>query len=181
MVSEIEFGIKRGTEQSQKGDDFEKFFSQQAGPGGCKTEEECFAYCNDSAHGAECISFGAKHEVFQGNEAVERYQKYNDILKNPSPSNYANQTGQYGENRLNQEGQKTSGQVLSRKRQSQPYVNQGGLIIRGRSGPSPECFGHTIPAISPKLKKFAALRLTRIKISNISRRSIINTSSLPRR
>src|SRR3989344_3571319 len=77
MVSEIEFGIKREGEQKQKEDDFGKFFSQQAGPGGCKNEEECFAYCNDSAHGAECISFGSKHEVFQGNEAVERYQKYN--------------------------------------------------------------------------------------------------------
>jgi len=77
MVSEIEFGIKREGEQKQKGDDFGKFFSQQAGPGGCKNEQECFAYCNDPAHGAECISFGSKHEVFQGNEAVERYQKYN--------------------------------------------------------------------------------------------------------
>src|SRR3990167_3743438 len=77
MVSEIEFGIKREGEQKQKGDDFGKFFSQQAGPGGCKNEQECFAYCNDPARGAECISFGAKHQVFQGNEAVERYQKYN--------------------------------------------------------------------------------------------------------
>ena len=77
MVRDIEFGIKKEGEQKQRGDDFGKFFSQQAGPGGCKNEEECFAYCNDSAHGAECISFGAKHEVFQGDEAVERYQKYN--------------------------------------------------------------------------------------------------------
>jgi len=77
MVSEIELGIKREGEQKQKGDDFGKFFSQQAGPGGCKNERECFAYCNDPARGAECISFGAKHQVFQGDEAVERYQKYN--------------------------------------------------------------------------------------------------------
>src|SRR3989344_716381 len=77
MVRDIEFGIKKEGEQKQRGDDFGKFFSQQAGPGGCKNEEECFAYCNDSAHGAECISFGAKHEVFQGDEAVKRYQKYN--------------------------------------------------------------------------------------------------------
>src|SRR3989344_5516194 len=87
MVSEIEFGIKREGEQKQKGDDFGKFFSQQAGPGGCKNEEECFAYCNDPAHGAECISFGAKHEVFQGDEAVERYQKYNqNNFSGPGPA-----------------------------------------------------------------------------------------------
>lgn len=133
MVSEIESGLKRETEQSQKGDDFEKFFSQQAGPGGCKTEQECFAYCNDSAHGAECISFGAKHEVFQGDEAVERYQRYNDILKSPSPSNY-NQTGQYGENRFNQGGQAYP-YPTSENRGA--YVNTGGF---GGSGPSPECF-----------------------------------------
>ena len=94
MVSEIEFGIKREGEQSQRGDDFGKFFSQQAGPGGCKNEQECFAYCNDSAHGAECISFGTKHEVFQGGEAVERYQKYNDFGgqgqgQGPSPECFA--------------------------------------------------------------------------------------------
>ena len=145
MVSEIESGLKRETGQSQKGDDFEKFFSQQAGPGGCKTEEECFAYCNDSAHGAECISFGAKHEVFQGNEAVERYQKYNDILKNPSPSSY-NQTGQYrqgqyGENRFNQGGQNTSAQTYPYPvNDNRGYVNQGGFNNSGPIGPSPECF-----------------------------------------
>jgi len=122
MVSEIEFGIKREGEQKQKGDDFGKFFSQQSGPGGCKNEEGCFAYCNDPAHGAECISFGAKHEVFQGNEAVERYQKYNNIITSPSPSNY-NQAGQIspypaGDNRG-------------------AYANTGNF---GGPGPSPECF-----------------------------------------
>ena len=136
MVSEIEFGIKREGEQKQKGDDFGKFFSQQAGPGGCKNEQECFAYCNDPAHGAECISFGAKHEVFQGNEAVERYQKYNDILANPT--NY-NQTGQQGENGFNQGGQNTN-------RQTYPYPagdNRGAYNNQnnfGGQGPSPECF-----------------------------------------
>src|SRR3989338_8878529 len=122
MVSEIEFGIKREGEQKQKGDDFGKFFSQQAGPGGCKNEQECFAYCNDPAHGAECISFGAKHQVFQGNEAVERYQKYNNIITSPSPSNN-NQTGQIspypaGDNRG-------------------AYVNTGNF---GGPGPRPACF-----------------------------------------
>src|SRR3989344_3894099 len=122
MVSEIEFGIKREGEQKQKGDDFGKFFSQQAGPGGCKNEEGCFAYCNDPAHGAECISFGAKHQVFQGDEAVGRYQKYNNIITSPSPSNY-NQTGQIspypaGDNRGT-------------------YANTGNF---GGPGPSPECF-----------------------------------------
>ena len=74
MVSEIEFGIKRESEQSQTTGDFEKFFSQQAGPGGCKNEQECFAYCNDSAHGAECISFGAKHEVLKGTRRCKDFR-----------------------------------------------------------------------------------------------------------
>src|SRR3989344_3374967 len=144
MVSEIEFGIKREGEQKQKGDDFGKFFSQQAGPGGCKNEGECFAYCNDPAHGAECISFGAKHEVFQGNEAVERYQKYNNIMTSPSPSNYNQagqygQYGQYGENGFNQGGPNTNRQIYPYPAGDNrgAYANTGNF---GGPGPSPECF-----------------------------------------
>ncbi|MEK7130960.1 MAG: hypothetical protein AAB924_01155, partial [Patescibacteria group bacterium] len=138
MVSEIEFGIKRESDQSQTVGDFQKFFSQQAGPGGCKNEQECFAYCNDSAHGAECISFGAKHEVFQGNEAVERYQKYNDILKNPSPSNY-NHAEQYRESRSDQEGQNPAKRTYPYPASDNRggYGNQSGF---SGTGPSPECF-----------------------------------------
>ena len=124
MISEIEFGLKRETEQNQRGDDFGKFFNQQGGPGGCKNEQECFAYCNDPAHGAECISFGAKHEVFQGNEAVERFQRYNDVLTSPSPFNY-NQAGQYGQYPTDD---------------NRGYVNQDRFNVSGPSGPSPECF-----------------------------------------
>jgi len=141
MVSEIEFGIKREGEQKQKGDDFGKFFSQQAGPGGCKNEQECFTYCNDPAHGAECISFGAKHEVFQGNEAVERYQKYNNIMTSPSPSAYnqAGQYGQQGENGFNQGGQNANRQVFPYPAGDNrgAYANTGNF---GGPGPSPECF-----------------------------------------
>ena len=31
------------------------------GPGGCKSEQECQAYCSDPSHGEECIAFGATH------------------------------------------------------------------------------------------------------------------------
>ena len=137
MVSEIEFGIKREGEQSQRGDDFGKFFSQQAGPGGCKNEQECFAYCNDSAHGAECISFGTKHEVFQGDEAVQRFQRYNDVLTNPSPSNY-NQERQYRPFEDDMNAVRATYPYSADNNRG--YVNQGGFNNSGPIGPSPECF-----------------------------------------
>lgn len=136
MVSEIEFSVKREGEQNQRQKEFSTVFQNQSGPGGCGSEKECFAYCNDPAHGAECISFGAKQNIFEGNEAVERYQKYNDILTNPS--NY-NQTGQYGDNRFNQAGQNTSGQIFYPANDNRGgYVNPVGF--GGPIGPSPECF-----------------------------------------
>ena len=175
-------------EQSQKGDDFGKFFSQQTGPGGCKNEQECFAYCNDPAHGAECISFGAKHEVFKGNEAVERYQKYNDILNNPSPSNY-NQTGQYGqgqygENRFNQRGQNPSGQTYPYPvNDNRGYVNQGGFNNSGPIGPSPECFAAIQSGDFVKAKEFAVFRLILIS-RHINRKTghapLLTRSRVPR-
>ena len=137
MISEIEYGIKRESEQDKRQKEFLTVFQNQGGPGGCGSEKECFAYCNDSAHGAECISFGAKHKVFEGNEAVERYQRYNDILANPS--NY-NQTGQYGDNGFNQGWQNTNRQAYPYPAGDNrgAYVNQGGFS--GQVGPSPECF-----------------------------------------
>lgn len=34
---------------------------ETGGPGGCKTEDECHAYCSDPSHAEECVAFGAAH------------------------------------------------------------------------------------------------------------------------
>ena len=137
IISEIEFGVNMGTEHFEKEDQFGRVFENQGGPGGCKSTEECFAYCNDPAHGAECISFGAKHEVFKGDEAVQRFQRYNDVLTNPSPTDF-NQERQY---RPFEDGMNADRQTYPYPADdNRAYVNQGGFNNSGPTGPSPECF-----------------------------------------
>ncbi len=76
IINEIKGHISENEQFINKSQEFQQVFQSQGGPGGCKSPQECFAYCSDSAHGAECISFGAKHEVFSGQEAVNRFQEY---------------------------------------------------------------------------------------------------------
>lgn len=142
IISEIEFGMKEEERHSQKQEDFIKVFQNQGGPGGCKSERECFAYCSDSANGAECISFGAKHEVFGGAEAVERYQKYNNTL-NVQQSFFGEpyQVGAPGTYNNQQGGTSNgSGSYQNNLRQvpPPPFYNEGNF--GGPAGPSPECF-----------------------------------------
>jgi hypothetical protein len=42
-----------------------------AGPGGCKSKEECEAYCNELSHMAECIDFAEKLGLMAPEEAVK--------------------------------------------------------------------------------------------------------------
>lgn len=43
--------------------------------GNCASKEQCFAYCNDSAHLEACIQFGQKHGLMN-KEEVERARKF---------------------------------------------------------------------------------------------------------
>ncbi|MEK7510601.1 MAG: hypothetical protein AAB567_03600 [Patescibacteria group bacterium] len=49
------------------------------GPGGCKSEEECIAYCSDPVHLQECEQFGGKEprheEGFQGGKFPEEFRE----------------------------------------------------------------------------------------------------------
>lgn len=85
IIEDIKGHINRGEEQINRKDEFRQVFQQQGGPGGCKSESECYAYCSDPNHGPECISFGAKQNIsgFRGQEAVERYQEFNQTLQTP--------------------------------------------------------------------------------------------------
>ena len=42
---------------------------QEAGPGGCNSEESCQAYCKDPAHVDECVSYGLSHGFITPEEA----------------------------------------------------------------------------------------------------------------
>ena len=52
IVAEIKGHISQGEEfEKNKGNIQQVFQSQAGGPGGCKSEQECFAYCSDPSHG----------------------------------------------------------------------------------------------------------------------------------
>src|SRR3989344_1460350 len=77
IIEEIKSHVAQGEKMLSKQDEFQTVFQKQGGPGGCKSTQECFAYCSDSSHGPECLAFGARHEVFNGQEVIDRYQEYN--------------------------------------------------------------------------------------------------------
>ncbi len=52
------------------------------GPGGCKSENECKTYCQDSAHLDECLDFGVKNGFMTSDEAV-RIKKLGGFNKGP--------------------------------------------------------------------------------------------------
>ena len=51
---------------------------REGGPGGCKDEKSCRAYCNDSSHVEECAAFAERHQLISADDA-ERLKKLKDI------------------------------------------------------------------------------------------------------
>ncbi len=86
IVQDIKSHVSEGENFAQKKDQFKQVFQQKGGPGGCKSESECFAYCSDPTHGAECISFGSQQGVsgFRGQEAIQKFQEYNQNIQKSS-------------------------------------------------------------------------------------------------
>jgi hypothetical protein len=62
----------------------EQKFATRGGPGGCRSEEACRAYCADPAHSVECLSFGAEQGIFRAAEVRTRYETYAERLSVPS-------------------------------------------------------------------------------------------------
>src|SRR3989338_6221600 len=86
IIEEIRSHVSEGENMTQKREQFKQVFSQQGGPGGCRSEAECFSYCSDPANGPECISFGAGHNIsgFRGEESIQRFQEYNQNVQESS-------------------------------------------------------------------------------------------------
>lgn len=84
IIEEIRGHISRGDDSAKRANEFRG--GEFSGPGGCKSERECSAYCSTPSNGPECISFGAKHEIsgFRGEEAVERFQEFQYNIRGPS-------------------------------------------------------------------------------------------------
>lgn len=155
IVADIKQHISRGDEFEKNKSQIQQVFrSQTGGPGGCKSEQECFAFCSNPTNTPECISFGAKQGVFRGNEAVEKFQQFNNVLQSQQlPTNYVNQGSQYQHQGDYQGGFPGQGYGVQGGFPGQGYGVQGGFPgqggyqgggfpgqFGGPAGPSPECF-----------------------------------------
>ena len=80
IVNEIRSHITEGERMTERRDEFNQDSSRggMAGPGGCRGPEECFKYCSQPANSAECISFGAKSQIFDQNSVVQRFNIVNE-------------------------------------------------------------------------------------------------------
>jgi len=49
---------------------------EAGGPGGCKDEKECHAYCADPAHVEECLAFSVEHGGIEKEKAEEKLREF---------------------------------------------------------------------------------------------------------
>jgi len=80
----LEFGEKTGMMPPEEAAKARKGMEmmQRGGPGGCKSEEECKIYCEDSSHLEECTNFA----VEQGFMSTEEAQKMLEMMKGAPPA-----------------------------------------------------------------------------------------------
>ncbi|HEY4504228.1 MAG TPA: hypothetical protein VJI73_00465 [Candidatus Paceibacterota bacterium] len=159
IIEDIRRHVSEGDNFNQEREQFQEVFNQQGGPGGCKSEAECFSYCSDPTNGPECIAFGAKQGVsgFRGDQAIQKFQEYNqniqrsDSISNneyrppyPSDNRYPQYPGQspYPYQPLGQvPGFTQPGPGFSPPPGTLPYPQPfPGGPGPGQIGPSPECF-----------------------------------------
>ncbi len=137
--------IKRNTSRGEMVRNVSENIGTQGGPGGCKSGQECSQYCSDPTHGPECIAFGAKNQVFRGDEVTQRFQEFQTRFESPSFNSG------FSQNNLNNDPYPNfnSNNYPSPYPPSQypsysyphPYSSDqfGGPQGQNFSGPSPEC------------------------------------------
>ena len=139
IVDEIRGHITEGERMSERRDEFNQDSSRggMAGPGGCRGPEECFKYCSQATNSAECISFGAKSQIFDQNTVAQKFNminERNDKFDYRAFPNIPDSSGQFrqevdpGFNRYPYPSERPD-QGFNRY----PYPEQP-------AGPSPECF-----------------------------------------
>ncbi len=89
IVDEIRGHIAEGERMTEKLGEFHQDSDRggNAGPGGCRGPEECFKYCTQPGNSAECISFGAKSQIFDRDTAAQKFNMVNERF-NTLPGQY---------------------------------------------------------------------------------------------
>ncbi len=55
-----------------------KKMQESGGPGGCRSEPECMAYCSDPSHVEECVAFGAAHGGLSDEEVRRMLKEFTE-------------------------------------------------------------------------------------------------------
>lgn len=80
-------------DEIERGKKFSEIVNGGGGPNGCKTEKDCFEYCNDVDRIDECVAFAEKNGFMEGKE-LEEAKKIQSIVKSGKsmPGNCKNRT-----------------------------------------------------------------------------------------
>jgi len=82
----LSFAEKNNLMQKEEIDTARKFKNNgMTGPGGCKGKDKCDAYCSDSVHIDECITFAEKNGLMSGEELSEAKKVQAAIAKGIKP------------------------------------------------------------------------------------------------
>ena len=65
----VDFAQKHGLMSHGDADKVKKLAEIKTGPGGCTSQKECEAFCNDSANVEACVKFGEEHNLISKDEA----------------------------------------------------------------------------------------------------------------
>jgi len=73
-------GLIRPEEERQfdMGKKLDQKMKESGGPGGCKTENECRAYCSNPSHVEECVAFASTHAGVSQEDAVELLRQFRE-------------------------------------------------------------------------------------------------------
>lgn len=146
IVDEIRGHITEGERMTDRRDKFheESRAGGNAGPGGCRGPEECFKYCNQPANSAECISFGAKSQIFDQNTVVQRFNIVNESnqgFDSRSFPNLPDSSGKFGQQPgFNNQYSPQYPYPQNQPNQIDPRFNRYPYPSPQPVGPSPECF-----------------------------------------
>lgn len=69
----LDFGVKMGEISPEEAEEAREGLEmmQRGGPGGCESEEECMAYCEEPSHGEECLNFAIEQGIISPEEAQQ--------------------------------------------------------------------------------------------------------------
>ena len=69
---------KEEERQFEAGSKIEEVVKTSGGPGGCRSDDECQAYCTDPSHVEECVAFGATHGGVPPEAAREMLKQFTE-------------------------------------------------------------------------------------------------------